>query len=195
MVFFCDQFCLRDCSDVASSHGAALTINPRPRYYHGKTSRDWGSDMRLFISALIALVSASMLATSPLLAQDSAIYVVSYIETAPAAAATAAGLLRQFADAARKQPGNMRFELLQRVSPSNPFAAVAVWKDRKGYNAHVVAPDTNALRDKIKPHLISAIDDRLHSGMDVAGAATRGAPGAVHGGQHGAVPPPRKDDD
>jgi quinol monooxygenase YgiN len=150
--------------------------------------------MRLFISALIALVLTSMLATSPLLAQDSAIYVVSYIETAPAAAATAAGLLRQFADAARKQPGNMRFELLQRVSPSNQFAAVAVWKDRKGYDAHVGAPDTNALRDKIKPDLISAIDDRLHSGMDVAGAATGSASGAVHVVTHVDVPPPSKDD-
>jgi quinol monooxygenase YgiN len=71
---------------------------------------------------------------------------------------------------------------------------VAVWKDRKDYDAHVAAPNANALRDKIKPHLISAIDDRMHSGMDVASAATASAPGAVHVVTHVDVPPPSKDD-
>jgi len=150
--------------------------------------------MRLFVSALLALASTYMFATSPLLAQDSAVYVVSYIETAPAAAVPAAGLLRQFADAARKQPGNMRFELLQRVARSNQFATLATWKDRNAYDAHLAAPDTKAFRAKIKPHLISAVDDRPHSAMDVTAAATANAQGAVQVVTHVDVPPPSKDE-
>jgi quinol monooxygenase YgiN len=150
--------------------------------------------MRLFVSALVFAASTYMSTTSPLPAQDSAAYVVSYIEVAPAAAATAAGLLRQFADATRRQPGNMRFELLQSVARSNQFATVAAWKDRNAYEAHLTATDTKGFRDKIRPQLISAIDERLHGGMDVSGAATTTAPGAVHVVTHVDVPPPSKDD-
>ncbi|HEY7244198.1 MAG TPA: antibiotic biosynthesis monooxygenase [Xanthobacteraceae bacterium] len=150
--------------------------------------------MRLLVSALLAAASTCLLAGAPVQAQDAAMFVVSYIETAPDAASTAAGLLRQYADSVRKQPGNVRFEPLQRVARSGQFAIVAGWKDRSAYDTHVAASDSIAFRDKIKPHLISAIDDRLHSGMDVVGAATANAAGAVHVVTHVDVPPPSKDD-
>lgn len=122
-------------------------------------------------------------------------YVVSYIETAPDAAVTASGVLRQYADAARKQPGNVRFDLLQRLARSNQFVTLASWKDRSAYDTHVAASDSTMFRDKIKPYLISAVDDRQHSGLDVAGTATAAAPGsAIHVVTHVDVPPPSKDD-
>ena len=65
----------------------------------------------------------------------------------------------------------MRFEILQRTAPSNQFAIVSIWKDQKAYDAHVAAAHTKDFREKIKPHLISAIDDRVHNGMEIAGAA------------------------
>jgi quinol monooxygenase YgiN len=150
--------------------------------------------MRAFVSALLASAVMSMIATPPLQAQDSPVYVVTYIEAAPDAAAPAAGLLRQLADAARKEAGNARFELLQRIALPNQFATVAIWKDKSAYDAHVAGADSKAFRDKVKPHLISAIDERLHSGMNVADAAVKGAPGAVHVVTHVDVPPPSKDD-
>lgn len=150
--------------------------------------------MRLLVSALLVLAATHVSATLPAVAQDSAVYVVSYIETAPAAAAAAAGLLREYADAARKQPGNMGFDLLQRLGRPNQFVTVAGWKDRSAYDTHVAAADSRIFHDKIKPHLISTIDDRLHSGMDVKAAAAATAPGAVHVVTHVDVPPPSKDD-
>ena len=69
--------------------------------------------------------------------QDAAVYVVSYIDVAPATRGTAAGLLRQLAIASRKDEGNTRFEILQRMAPGNQFAIVAIWKDQKAYDAHM----------------------------------------------------------
>src|SRR6266849_4870870 len=149
--------------------------------------------MRFSISLLLAMALTPILAQAPH-AQDAAIYVVSYIDVAPAASGTAAGLLRQLANAGGKDDGNMRFEILQRVAPSNQFAIVAIWRDQKAFDAHAAAAHSKELRDKIRPHLISAIDDRLHSGMEIAGAAAKSAPGAVFVVTHVDVPPPEKDD-
>ncbi len=62
---------------------------------------------------------------------------MSYIDVAPAARGTAVDALRKLAIASRKDDGNMRFEVLQRVAPSNQFAIVAIWKDQKAYEAHL----------------------------------------------------------
>ena len=127
-------------------------------------------------------------------AKDAAIYVVSYIEVAPAAREQATGLVRQFAEASRKDEGNTRFEILQRVSPSNQFAVLASWKDQNAYERHAAAPHSKEFREKIKPHLISAIDDRLHSGLMVSPSGDKSAADAVYVVTHVDVPPPRKDE-
>jgi quinol monooxygenase YgiN len=135
-----------------------------------------------------------ILAASAALAQNAAVYVVSYVDVAPAASATAGGLLRVLATASRKDDGNMRFEALQRTAPPNQFAIVSIWRDQKAYDAHAANAHGKEFRDKIKPHLISAIDDRLHGGMEIAAPAAKSAPGAVFVVTHVDVPPPRKDD-
>jgi quinol monooxygenase YgiN len=150
--------------------------------------------MRFSISLLLAMALTPILAAPAAHAQDAAVYVVSYIDVAPAASATAAGLLRQLANGSRKDDGNMRFEILQRAAPSNQFVIVSIWRDQKSYDAHAAAAHSKEFRDTIKPHLISAIDDRLHSGMEIAATAAKRAPGTVHVVTHVDVPPPRKDD-
>src|SRR4029453_7106691 len=140
----------------------------RDRYYRAKSTR-WGRmKMRagfLFLLAPVLMPVGSMQTAH---AQDNAVYVVSYIDVAPAARSVATNLLRQLSNASRKDEGNMRFDILQRTAPSNQFAIVAVWKDQKAYDAHLSAAHTKEFREKIKPHLISAIDDRVHTGMEIA---------------------------
>jgi quinol monooxygenase YgiN len=156
--------------------------------------------MRLSISLLLAISLLPAMALTPGLvapdahAQDAAVYVVSYVEVAPAASATAASLLRKLADAARKDDGALRFEILERVAVPNQFAIVAIWRDQKAYDAYAASPHSKEFRDKIKAHLISAIDDRQHRGMETAGAQIKGGPGAVFVVTHVDVPPPQKDD-
>ena len=156
--------------------------------------------MRFSISLLLAISLLPAMALTPGLvvpdahAQDAAVYVVSYVEVAPAASATAAGLLRQLAAAARKDDGNLRFEILERVAPPNQFAIVATWRDQKAFDAYAASPHGKEFRDKIKPHLISAIDDRQNRGMETAPTQIEGGPGAVFVVTHVDVPPPQKDD-
>jgi quinol monooxygenase YgiN len=151
--------------------------------------------MRFALSLLLAMVLAPIVSVPAARAQDSVVYVVSYVDVAPANRGAAAGLLRQLAVASRKDDGNTRFDVLQRVGPSNQFAIVAVWKDQKAYDAHLAAAHTKEFREKIKPLLISAIDDRVHNGMEIAGAGTAGpARGAIFVVTHVDVPPPKKDE-
>ena len=149
--------------------------------------------MRLSLFLLLAMVLMPGAAAPQARAQEAALYVVSYVEVAPSASAAAAGLLRQLADAARKEDGNMRFEVLERRAPPNQFAIVSVWRDQKAYDAFAGSVPNKEFREKIKPHLISAIDDRLHGGMEIASAAVESTPGAVFVLTHVDVPPPQKD--
>jgi quinol monooxygenase YgiN len=151
----------------------------------------------LLVAAPLAVVLTTAAMAQPTAtpaAPDGRIYVVSYIEVAPQAHDAAAGLLRQLANAGRKDEGNARFEILQRAAPANQFAVVAIWKDQNAYDRYVGAPHSKEFREKIGPHLISAIDDRLHSGLNVPDSIAQSVPGAVHVITHVDVPPPRKDE-
>ena len=151
--------------------------------------------MRAGLSLLLAMVLMLIGSMQTAYAQDNAVYVVSYIDVALVARGTAASLLRQLANASRKDEGNMRFDILQRTALSNQFAIVAVWKDQKAYDAHLAGPHTKEFREKIKPGLISAIDDRVHTGMEIAAApAGKNGRGAVVVVTHVDVPPPKKDE-
>ncbi len=153
-----------------------------------------GVDMRFVLALCLALVTTPILSMAAAFGQDAAVYVVSYIDVAPTARGASASLLRQLAGTARKDEGNMRFEILQRTAPSNQFAIVAIWKDQKAYDAHAAAAHTKAFRDTIRQHLISAIDDRVHTAMEVGGASAASGRRALYVVTHVDVPPPRKDD-
>ena len=150
--------------------------------------------MRFLIWLLLTMALTPAFAPQNARAQDAAVYVVTYVEVAPSASATTAGLLRQLAEAARKDDGNMRFEILERTAPPNQFAVVTVWRDQKAYNAYAAGAHSKEFRDKIKSSLISGIDERPHRGMETAAAPDKAAPGAVLVVTHVDVPPPQKDD-
>jgi len=150
--------------------------------------------MRATLSLLLAIVLMPIVSMQTTYAQDNAVYAVSYIDVAPAARGMATSLLRQLANASRKDEGNLRFDILQRTAPSNQFAIVAVWKDQKAYDAHLAAAHSKEFREKIKPHLISAIDDRVHTGMDIAATpVAKNERGSIVVVTHVDVPPPQKD--
>ena len=102
-------------------------------------------------------------------AQEGAVYVVTYIEVAPGAEAQAAIPLKQYGAASRSDPGNLRFETVQRTAPSNQFAIVAIWADQKAFEANRDASHTAQFAKSIQPHLITPFDHRLHSSLAVAG--------------------------
>jgi quinol monooxygenase YgiN len=124
-------------------------------------------------------------------ASDAARYVVSYVEVAPDKQEATATLLRQLADDSRKDPGAVRFEVLQRTAPSNEFMILEIWKDQQALDAHGAATHSKQFRDKIAPMLIAPIDDRFFLPITVAPAQS--ASGALYVVTHVDVAPPNRD--
>jgi quinol monooxygenase YgiN len=151
--------------------------------------------MRTVIHLILAMVALPLAMAPRAMAQDTADaaarYVVSYVEVTPAKKEATAALLRQLADDSRKDPGALRFEVLQRTAPSNQFMILEIWKDQQALDAHGAAAHTKQFRDKIAPMLIAPIDDRFF--LPIAVAPSQSAPGAVYVVTHVDVAPPNRD--
>jgi quinol monooxygenase YgiN len=150
--------------------------------------------MRQAFRLMLAL-APFWLATAPAVhaqtAADPTVYVVRYIEVMPAAQQQSAGLLRQLADASRKEAGVLRFDVLQRTSPASHFATVETWKDQQSLDAHAAAAHKKFV-DAVQALLIAPIDDRLCIAIDVAPAKPV-AGGARYVLTHVDVGPPNRE--
>ena len=103
---------------------------------------------------------------------DKPYFVVTYIEVASESAAKAAGLIKAQSAAGKKQPGNLRFEALQRIGQSNHFVILEAWADKDARDAHAKAAHTLAFRNALQPHLYNPYDERPHIGLDAVDPAT-----------------------
>jgi quinol monooxygenase YgiN len=126
-------------------------------------------------------------------ATDAVLYTVTYVEVTPPSSAKGAALLRQYREATRKDEGNLRVEVLQRIDRPNQFVVLAAWKDQKAFEAHGAAGPAGDLRAGLQPLLASPNDERVHTGLAVGSAPASGA-GTIYAVTHVDVIPPRKDD-
>lgn len=123
-------------------------------------------------------------------------YIVTYIEVLPTAANHAVGLIRQLGATSRKDAGNVRFEVLQRINQPSHFAILEVWSDEPAQAAHAAAAHTKDFRAKLQPLLRAPYDERPHTALSV-GAMTAGpadgAKGAIYAITHVDIIPKAKD--
>lgn len=94
-------------------------------------------------------------------ANDQAIYVVAHIDEA-GGRAIAPGLLRQLAEASRKDEGNLRFDVLQHMMRANHFTVVEAWQSQRALDAHAAAAHTRQYRDSLGPITGSPLDQRSY---------------------------------
>jgi quinol monooxygenase YgiN len=99
--------------------------------------------------------------------------IVSYVEVAPAADAQALPLLRAYRDASRKDTGNTKVEVLQRIGLPGHFVITEEWNDDASWKAHRSAAHVTQFRDKLTALRVSPYDERSHTGLtrEPAGAA------------------------
>jgi quinol monooxygenase YgiN len=148
--------------------------------------------MRPIIHLVLATAMMSVAAIQSAPAQDDATaYLVTYIDALPASTKQSAALLKQIADAGRKEAGNLRFEVLQRTAPASQFLVLEAWKDKAAFEAHMAAASTKDLREKLKPLLLAPIDDRTSIATSVSPVAA--GRGAVYVATHVDVAPPMRD--
>jgi quinol monooxygenase YgiN len=91
--------------------------------------------------------------------ESDAISVIAHVDVAPNPAV--ATMLADLAAASRREPGNLRFDVLQHTMRGNHFTVVETWTDQKALDAHVTAAHTKAYRDQILPLTGSPLDERV----------------------------------
>src|SRR5215208_7948169 len=122
--------------------------------------------LHLLVVAMALTATGASAQTPPSI--EGPVYVATYVELVPAGIAEGSAVLKQYRDAARKDAGNQRMELVQEAGRASRFALLAVWADQKAFEAHGKAAHTAQFRDKLKAVNAAPYDERVHSGMSVA---------------------------
>jgi quinol monooxygenase YgiN len=92
-----------------------------------------------------------------------AVFVVTHVDIVPTEKDKGIGFVKELAEASRKDPGNMRFDVLQQMSRPNHLTVVEIWKDQKAVDAHGVAAHTKQFRGELTPLSGSLYDERLYT--------------------------------
>lgn len=153
--------------------------------------------MRILMGVLANLAVMSLVTPAAQAAEADTAYIVTYFETAPAAAAKAVGLLRELGKSSRKEAGNLRFEALQRIGQPDQFVILEAWKDKEAQAAHSAAAHTKKFRDALGSLLRAPYDERYHIALGVGPVqslpASAAAKSAVYAVTHVDIIPPQRD--
>jgi quinol monooxygenase YgiN len=122
------------------------------------------------------------------------IYSVTYVEVLPTAKADAVILLRRYREAAQKEGGNLRCEVVQRIDQPHQFAILEIWKDHAAFEAHGKGANTTETREKIAAIRNAPTDERVHTALTVGRIDAPTVRGGIYVATHVDVIPPRKDD-
>ena len=120
-------------------------------------------------------------------------YVVAYVEVMPTAKGEAVAIVRRFRDAVRKESGNLRAEILQRIGQPHQFVLLEAWKDQAAFDAHAQAPAAIELGAKIKAIQNAPIDVRTHFPLSVGPVEAKAGGAAVAVVTHVDVIPPQRE--
>jgi quinol monooxygenase YgiN len=93
-------------------------------------------------------------------------YVVTHVDVVPPRTNDAVPLLTQAAEAARKETGNARFEVLQQANRPNHFSVVEVWPNRKVFETRSMSPGVIQFRKDLQPMAGALYDQRLYKVLD-----------------------------
>lgn len=91
-----------------------------------------------------------------------ALYLLTHVDVFPTFKDQAVELVKAQANAARKEGGNLRYDVLQWDGHPNHFTLVAVWRDRKAFDANVTTASNKEFRDKLTPLEGALYDERLY---------------------------------
>lgn len=94
-----------------------------------------------------------------------AVFVLTHVDVFPAGKDQAAGLVKALAEAGRKDPGNLRFDVLQQDGHPNHFTLVEAWRDRNAFDTSLTSAATKEFRQKVAPLEGALYDERLYRAL------------------------------
>jgi quinol monooxygenase YgiN len=126
--------------------------------------------------AAAVMVMAGLLGqVRAVLAQDTAqsitappIYVVTYIEVAPGFSSEARQLILAHGVDARKTPGAVEVDALQRIDYPGHFALVEQWQSQEARQAYASTDSVTKFRAALGPLQSAGYDERIHGALSVA---------------------------
>ncbi len=148
----------------------------------------------LILIGAVRDVQAQTPAPAPPPVIEGNIYAVAYVEVMPTSRTDAIALLKRYRDAARKEDGALRCEVISRIGQPHQFAILEVWKDQKAFEARTRSANTTQFREKIHAIRNAPFDERVHVGVSVGPLQPGLAGDAVYVVTHVDVIPPRKED-
>lgn len=148
---------------------------------------------RIFQPAFGLCIGAAAL-VQPAHAQSNAVYVATYIEVMPTAAASGAALLKQYRDASAKEDGNLRADALQETDRPNRFVIVEAWRDKAALDAHAQSAGTAKFREQLTPIADAPYDERITNVLYATQGKGERRSDAIFVVTHVDVIPPGKDD-
>jgi quinol monooxygenase YgiN len=136
--------------------------------------------------AVPALAGCLALGTAaPAAAQGTgqAVYAVTYLDVSMDWLLQGTGLIKQYRETSRREPGNLEFTVLQETTRPNRFAIVEGWRDQRSFDAHAKGADAKRF-----DFILEAIRNSPPNQHVLAAFATATAkpapPGAVYMIQH-----------
>jgi len=95
-----------------------------------------------------------------------AVYAVSHIDVNPVNRPKTEPILKQLVEDSRKDSGNLGFDVYQQNGQLNHFGTVAIWQDRKSFEAYENAAHTKTARTGLAPLLGALYDERLYQPVE-----------------------------
>ena len=150
--------------------------------------------MSTFLRIILAATAILMAVIGLAHAQNSPVYVVTYVDVMPNATNSGAALLQHYGDASGNENGNLRTIVLQEMARPNRFAMLEMWKDKATSDAHDKASSSAELIQKLKAIGNAPFDRRLSNGLYVDSQNSEKQRDAIYVLTHVDVVSPSKDD-
>ncbi|OLE76314.1 MAG: hypothetical protein AUG74_02925 [Bacteroidetes bacterium 13_1_20CM_4_60_6] len=115
-------------------------------------------DQRPYKTLSVASASAA--------ADRRAVHVVAHVDTVGGGQSDAPALLTRLAEASRKEPGCLRFDVLQHAMRANHFTIVETWQTQQALDAHAAAAHTKQYREALQPMSGSPLDERVYKAVE-----------------------------
>ncbi len=112
----------------------------------------------------INVPTKSLAVASAAPARHGAVSVVTHVDVAPNP--RVAVLLTELAEASRRDPGNLRFDVYQHTMRANHFTVVETWENERALDQHVAAAHTKQYRDELQPMTGSPLDERVYRAVE-----------------------------
>jgi autoinducer 2-degrading protein len=103
------------------------------------------------------------LSVGPASTAAGAVHVVTHVDVIPPRKDDAVVALKQLAEDGRRDPGNVRFDVVQQTNRPNHFTVVEAWRDRAAFDAHGMAAHVKRFREQLAPMSGSLYDERLYT--------------------------------